>query len=473
MFEKFKNFINGDSKRITSDQEKFEEENIFVKTLGKTLGVNEGKICRMNYGNREAKRQYYTCECMDEIVTEIKREKTMQPLLGRTINDISKATLKNDYSFTSADENEMRAKQVKDRFEQILFNSSYEPRQFLRGLINNIVSFSNTFILPKRVEAKNKNSKNSKKNVLERVIIIQNKGWEVSKAIGTSFCEEWKFSTDTTGNGTEKKYNYKNVWHYTFNKEDDEIFGMPLWVGVIPDLRKNNHLINSAIDSYTDSSIQKNIYEVGVSKSGKSTHVTQSDYDNIKSELENFIDSDMVTNVPININSSQKTYSSPDKILDNLQFTIVAGLHTSKSQLGESGAGRQDAESQKENTTLIVEDFQENLEDWINKTFIKEICIDLFGSYDINNRVLFKFDKPFDTQERVDKHSTFLFQGGVIDIDEARKKCKLNKKFNIGRTFQKIYQQKEMNGDVEQKNSPKNQHTGTGGTGTTKKTKKD
>ena len=65
----------------------------------------------------------------------------------------------------------------------------------------------------------------------------------------------------------------------------------------------------------------------------------------------------------------------------------------------------------------------------------------------------------------------FLFQGGVITIDEARELCSMDEKFDIEKTFQKLYEQEEMNGNVENVNNPKNQHTG--GTGTTKKTKKD
>ena len=82
------------------------------------------------------------------------------------------------------------------------------------------------------------------------------------------------------------------------------------------------------------------------------------------------------------------------------------------------------------------------------------------------------FYQDFNVQERIEKHAVFLFQGGVIDLDEARRMCTKQQNINKQKTFHSLYQNSEMDGTVENVNNPKNQHT-PAGTGTTKKTNKD
>ena len=49
--------------------------------------------------------------------------------------------------------------------------------------------------------------------------------------------------------------NFKNgveIFHYTYNKESDEIFAMPIWCSVIPVIQKYNLLMDNALESYAD-----------------------------------------------------------------------------------------------------------------------------------------------------------------------------------------------------------------------------
>ena len=431
----------------------------------------------MTFG-QDARKSYF-CENMDFVLQEVKNEKTKRPYLSRTVHNIVKAALKEGYNFSCEDKSVKHSKitSVKDRFENILYNSNMEPRQFLREVLYNLVTDSNSFCIPKRVERKVGGGKLS--NKLERVMVAQNSGWRVRERFGPQPAK-WEFipddsALDVTGASPKgKEYYPTDIWHFTFNKENDEIFGVPLWVSVIPYLRKFDFLIDETLDSYEDQGIQKTIYSVGTDNSGKrAATVNPETFKEVKNVIEYSGEEDVVVNTPLNVTTLKKDFNSPDKLFEVLFSQVVAGLHTSESQLGGNGAGRQDAETQQDNTNLIVEDFQEALEDWLNITFVREICIELFGNYDPKNRIKFKFNKTFNDQERKEKHSTFLFQSGSIDVDEHRKDIgRSHNQITHNKTFQKLYEQKEVQGAVKSKNSPSNQHTGKSGTGTTRKSKK-
>lgn len=406
------------------------------------------------------KRYQAMCYNMDDVLSRVKNEIFKLPLLSRAILNITAKASDKPIRFIG--DNEEEVKQVATEFNLILKRSNYNPNLFLKEAFQNLVKYSNVFVIPIRED-----------KAIKRIKIIQNKGWTVEKKFGNSFCEEFKLCEDGyDGNGViykDKKFtNGVDVFHYTYSKESDEIFAMPIWCSVIPVIQKYNLLMDNALESYADQRITRVIYELGITKSGQVRQVKTDSYNMAKQLLES-TDEDLIFDMPVNISKVEKEFKSPDKLLEALEIQIYAGLYTSKGQLGSTSSGRQDAETQDENTLLITNSFLKELEFHINKTIIHNICLDLFGNIDKN--IELKFTDDFNIKERKEKHAVFLFQGGVITIDEAREMCSLNKEdFKINQTFQKLYEE-VMSGSVENTNNPKNQHTG--GTGTTKKTKKD
>ena len=407
----------------------------------------------------KTKRKKLMTENMDELIELIKEESSKQEFLARTISNIAGKISKKQYTFSGP--NKKKVALVQKKFKEILKNSNYNENSYFKEMLMNFDKYSNNFTIP---------IINKKTDKLERVLIIQNYGWHVHQTIGTCYAKSFVFAPE---DGESKKI-YKNeedVWHYTFNKETDEIFAMPMWIPVIPALKKYNYLLSSTIDSYSDQAISRTIYEVGVDKKGARVATKVDTHEAIRDLLENTED-DIIVDTPVGINVVTKTFTSPDKILETLKQKIVAGLFTSESQLGISNAGRQDSETQNENTLITAEDFLNDLELQINQTFIKRICKDLFGDCTGDNEVELLFEDNFNIKERKEKHAVYLFQSGIIDLDEARKSCSKLKDINPKKTFFELYQQKEMSGEVESTNNPRNQHTPQG-TGTTKKTKKD
>lgn len=453
-------FLNDLKKSINN---RFNKNNKFIGFLNKASSTEKvlGKTDSMfsNYYSKfYSNRATIMSKNMDEVILKLKESFDIHTMLNRVIQNISQKVIDNDYVFISNNPNYKKIKQVEERFKKILKDSNYTDKTFFKEHIVNLIKYSNSFSIPYRDE----------NNQLIQVLIVQNIGWHVNKSFGTSFAKEFIFEPENC----EISKIYKNefdVWHYHFNKESDEIFGMPLWVSVIPVLRKHAFILNSSMDSYNDQSIERTIYMIGVSKNGSMKPVTPESYQDIRRSLSE-PDTDLITNTPINVETLNKSFTSPDKILETLENQIIAGLYTSKSQLGLSSSGRQDAETQQENTNSIIEDFKLSLQNHLNNTFIKEICQDLFGNNDGENDIIIKFNEDFNTKERKEKHATYLFQAGMIDLDEARNICGFINPINKEKTFHSLYGKNEIDGNVENTNNPQNQH---GTTYTTKKTKKD
>lgn len=456
----FSSFINSEDKKEPITKTISPEEAINNKKKVLT-SIHKSSASDIDYSfyivnNFREQRKNFMTKNMDELIHIIKEESAKQEYLARTISNITGKISKKQYIFVG--NNPEKAKKVSDKFKEILKNSYYNENSFFKELLINFVKYSNNFTIPK-----------FENNKLSKVIIMQNIGWHVDKKIGTGYAETFLFEP---GDGIKKKYrNQIDVWHYTFNKESDEIFAMPMWMPVIPTLKKYSYLLSSTIDSYSDQSIDRIIYEIGITPNGNVRPVKPQTHDDIVNLLAN-TDDDLIVDSPVNANVVTKHFTSPDKILECLKQQIVAGLFSSEGQLGISNTGRQDAETQNENTMITAEDFLNDLELQINQTFIRRICIDLFGNYSGDNDVELKFVDNFDLKERKEKHAVYLFQSGIIDLEEARKACYFEKDINSKKTFFELYQQKEMQGQVESTNNPRNQHAPSG-TGTTKKTKKD
>ena len=443
---------------VLKNNDKFKSISNRASSSEKLLGKSESMFS-YDFTYFYSNRKLSMTKNMDDVIEKLKVSFDNHTTLNRVIQNISQKVIDNDFVFTSRyNSNYNKIKQVEERFRLILKNSNYNEKTFFKEHIINLIKYSNSFSIPFRDENQN----------LTQVLVVQNKGWHVHKSFGTSIAKEFSFNPDNLE--TSKIYKSEiDVWHYHFNKESDEIFGMPLWVSVIPVLRKHAFILNTAMDSYSDQSIEKTLYMVGVSKNGSSKPVSPEIYEDIRYKL-SVPDSDLITDVPINVETLKKTFTSPDKIIETLENQIVAGLYTSKSQLGLSSSGRQDAETQQENTNSIIEDFKICLQNHLNNTLIKEICYDLFGNNFNENDIILEFMEDFNSRERKEKHATYLFQAGLIDLNEARMMCGLHKKIDNNFTFKALYGGSEIDGIVENTNNPTNQH---GTTHTTKKTKKD
>lgn len=112
--------------------------------------------------------------------------------------------------------------------------------------------------------------------------------------------------------------------------------------------------------------------------------------------------------------------------LDYFKQRVFAGLGVSGVDLGEGNtANRATADNLSRSLVDAVKDYQGIIEETINKEIIKELLLEstfLFDILDTPNIVDFKF-KEIDIEEQLKKNTNaqVLYNGDIIDIDEARK----------------------------------------------------
>ena len=393
---------------------------------------------------------------IDEIIYIISNAKKTDGYIARSSKNFLQKSLKTGFYFEGFDD--VFAIKIQGKLINLILRSGYSVRGFFRECLKNYIDFSNVYIY--------KTYKTTKGNqeVLDQILIMPSVGWTANKMIGTKVIE-WLYDNGST----VTKYSHEEIIHLTFNKESHEIFGTPFMLPTLEDVQLLRELESRAVEDYFDSTIKKTVVKVG-SKDMPATEKQLKDTEIKMSQAQT--SNDIVISGICEVDILQPSYVNPDVVLKASKERVMSGLQSSSTQMGITGsAGRQDADTQNSNTSVTVEDFQENLEDAINPTLIRELIIEETGLELTEQTIVeFKFLQTFDEQERKEKHYTHLFVQGVIDLDETRNSIGRNPKtINIAKTYTKLYNS-EPNGSAQNQSSPTNQH---GSTGTTKKSVKN
>lgn len=347
---------------------------------------------------------------LDKFVKMISKAKKTDGYIARTCNNLLQKSLKTGWFFESR--NEDFSNEVEKRFNELLFNSNLNPRGFIRQLLKNLIDYSNVFIY----KIYNKNTKR-----LDSVWLFPSKGWKAKKIVG-NIVLEWEF---TSGDKTQKFTN-DEIIHISYNKETHEIFGTPFMCSILEDVQLLRNIEAASIEDYFKYLSKKTIVKIGDKNSSGSAKEIESVAQYLNSLDEN---EDIVVSNRVDIGVIEPKYTPPEFILNTMRERTLAGLLSSNSQMGMSGSGRQDADTQETKESIIVSDFQENLEDQLNNTLIKELFKELHpNKYDFDNAVYFKFRKNQNEYERSNNHFLNLYNCGVISFDELRDKIQMNEK---------------------------------------------
>lgn len=393
---------------------------------------------------------------IDEIVYIISNAKKTDGYIARASKNFLQKSLKTGFYFDGFDDE--FALKIDEKFENLILRSGYTIRGFMRECLKNYIDFSNVYIYKSYKIDKNKNE------FLNQLLVMPSVGWSISKVIGTKVIE-WKYENGSSCD----TYSNEDIIHLTFNKESHEVFGTPFMMPTLEDVQLLREIESRAFEDYFDSTIKKTLVKVG----DKNMPATENQLNDARKSIQDSGDTnDIVISGICDVSVLQPSYVNPDVVLKTSKERVMSGLQSSATQMGISGsAGRQDANTQSSNTSVSVEDFQENLEDALNPTLIRELIVEETGKeVDQKTKVEFKFLQTFDEQERKEKHYTHLFVQGVLDLNETRNSMGRNPtSIDINKTYTKLYNS-EPNGSAENVSNPKNQY---GSTGTTKKSVKN
>lgn len=358
---------------------------------------------------------------LDDYYSIIKEAKKMDGYLARALSQIIQKALKNGWSFKS--KNQKNIKVVEKRFNELLADSGLNTRSFLREIVKNCVSYSNAFVLKSYL------IKGSQKK-LAFLTIMPVAGWEPLETRGP-FVTKWQFTSNT---GKTTVFDGKDIIHFHMNKEIDEVFGTPFISSVLEDAQLLRDLEGAVLEQYFSSTQKRTVFFVGTANSPGS----EKEIDNLRNTLNNLdTNSDLIVTSRIKFEILEVEYKEPTKLLETFKERIFAGLLMSSSGMGISGAGRQDADTQETKESIIVEDFQDAIEDILNNTLLKEISFEQFKSFDYETIVEFCFNENFNDKERSDNHYLNLYNSGVIDFNELREFLKLpSSSFNEAKSIE-------------------------------------
>lgn len=359
------------------------------------------------FGNSSS-RHFSFDNSLDNYYQIIKEAKKMDGYIARALSQISQKALKNGWAFHS--KNQKNVQIIEKRFHELLTDSNLNMRSFLRDVIKNCVSYSNAFCL------KTYKTKNSKKR-LSFVTLLPVLGWKPLETRGP-LVTSWQYSPNL---GNPTTYFGNEVVHFYANKDLDDVFGTPFVSSVLEDAQLLRDLEGVVLEQYFANAQKKTVFFVGTQNSPGS----EKEINELKNTLNSLdTNSDLIVTSRVKFEILETDYKEPTALLQNFKERIFAGLLMSSSGMGISGAGRQDADTQETKESIIVEDFQDAIEDILNNTLIRELCFEEFGNYDYENAVEFSFNENFNNQEREDNHYLNLYNSGAIDFNELRQKTK-------------------------------------------------
>lgn len=353
-------------------------------------------------------------------LTEIKEACMADSYIAVTVQKYSQLIFKAGYSIVS--DNENAAEYIRQRLRFMSFATKIPIDILLQGIAEDLVRYSNAFLVKSRVEQ-------SQLGGINAVGV-----WD-TKPVGGYFRVDpttIKIKRDKNGNvknyqqevgGNTKSFKDLDVIHFYIDRDGNAAFGLPRLAAVIEDvkmLRKIEGNSLSQIYRYANPITQ---VKIGLEK--PEGWATEQEIDDAKKEVEKYNnDGVLVTNERTNIISIGADGEALDitKYMNYFEKRVFTALNVSDSMMGRGGA-KQDADSMEEQEHDTVKFFQRQISTFIEQQMFLEMLQE--GGFDpIGNAediVRFKFEEiNLETRVKKETHALNLYQGNLIPFSEAR-----------------------------------------------------
>lgn len=382
--------------------------------------------------------------------------------IHRPLWNLQHKMVADDFSFYIKNKDDKKAdikiKLMKDYFTAILNNSGYTTEAFFDELSHNI-HYSNIFIHKKNDYVR---------GITLKLTIMPFDSWFPLKMNGLSVTE-WRFKPSRNNpkfaySLGHRDFSFKNIIHLTFNKDTQDIYGVPLLKSALDDTSLLRELENADAANYIDSTNRKPIIFVGDKEKGAQQTELES--------VENYIAKLSPDKVPVISKRAEFSYYGPDRIeggniQERFKERLISSTGGSKTSFGSSVAGRQSAEADTDSDDKTVQSLQQKLSNQLNQKIFMQLNYELFGELTEHEMVFIKAKENFNTLERKEKHHSLLWTSGAIDKEEYEKR--MNFKLDEKKVYPNLVGSSN-NGMLSNLSNPTNQY---GKTGTSKKSKKD
>jgi len=345
---------------------------------------------------------------------------------------------KEGWGFTGA--NPRTVRYIKARFAQIERATGTPTEIFLRALGSELIRKSNAFIIKVRNEKASGGQVRTeigKKGKLQPVA-----GYFIAPAESMTFQIDngkivlWRqkmngggFGDFTYNDGRYKDFPITDVTHIYYDRKEGFIFGTPLLVPVVDDiraLRKIEENIELLVYQHLFPLFQ---YIVGTKESPAGmTETGEREIDVVRREIMYMpTEGGIVTPERHEIRAigAEGRAMRAEGYLTHFKQRVLSGLGISAVDVGEGNtANRATADNMSRNLVDGVKDFQQVLMAFINNELINELLLEsTFGNDVLNeeNRVRLYFKEiDIDAQIKKEAHVADQFAKDMITLDEAR-----------------------------------------------------
>lgn len=233
--------------------------------------------------------------------------------------------------------------------------------------------------------------------------------------------------------GRYKEFPARDVIHFYSYRKSGYIFGTPGIIPVKDDIRALRR-----IEENVELMIYQHLFPIFQYKVGTETKpagdirmeggAIVSEVDYVREQIAHMpAEGGIVTpeRHEIKFIGADKQVLKAKEYLDYFKQRVLSGLGISGIDIGEGGtANRATADSMSRALVDSVKDFQDIMEEFINKEVIQELLLESTFNFDVLediNNVKFKFQE-IDIEEQMKKNTNaqVLYNGDIIDVNEAR-----------------------------------------------------
>lgn len=320
-------------------------------------------------------------------------------------------------------------KYIKTRLTQLQYVSGISWRQLLRSTGHALISRSNYFW----VKSRNQEASGGMSiGGVQPVAAYFGMGGEHVKLKKNKQGRIVKYKQEMP-DGRYREFSPRNVVHFYAYKKDGFAFGTPQIVPTKDDIRTLRRieenvelLIYQTLFPIFQYQVGTELKPSGDIKLSDGTVISEVDF--VREQIRDMpAEGGIVTpeRHKLEFIGAEGKALKAREYLDYFKARVFSGLGVSSVDMGEGGtANRSTSDTMSKTMIDSVKDFQSILEDFINSYILKELLLESTFDFDVlapENIVSFKF-KEIDIEQQMKKNTNaqVLYNGNVIDIDEAR-----------------------------------------------------
>ncbi len=377
------------------------------------------------FGRKSGRTSFYPPEYN---LAEIQRVEDVESYVRQSFNKKIALMFKEGYDFVG--KNSLVVQYIRVRFAQIARASGIPTKKLIRDIGSGLIKKSNVFLIKvrdiKSSGGKIRKALNSSKEIEPIAGYFIAPAETIEFQLSGNKVVTWR---QRMPNGDLKPYLADNVVHMYYDRKDGFVFGTPLLVPVIDDiraLRKIEENIEILIYQHLFPLFQ---WKVGTKESPATvTEKGEREVDVIKEEIQ-YMPSEggIVTTERHEITAigAEGRALRAEGYLGHFKKRVFAGLGHSSVDFGEGETvNRSTSETLSQNLIDSVKDLQQIIEVFINEYVINELLLESnfrFDVMDAENKVELKFKEiDLDMQIKKENHYADQFSKNIMTHAEAR-----------------------------------------------------